>query len=136
MPHTETRDTLSTLFRKLNLYSGAFFLSLILAVAGVVMVFRGITGEGSIDVKAPFMSGTLKTGFVGLVFVFFGVVVSLGTAYFGSRRTQEVIIQIDKLKLTYKNVPYDKLIQLNAMVKDLRRQVQITEDTNATTPKA
>ena len=41
------------------------------------MIYKGIKDEGSIDIKSTFVSGQLKSGFVGVVLIFLSSVITI-----------------------------------------------------------
>lgn len=53
--------------------------ALVLAISGCFMISVGLTDEGMIDVKTPFITGQIKTGFVGMLLVFCSVVCVVAT---------------------------------------------------------
>ena len=65
------------ILRKLNVKAVAMLNSFLLALFGTIMIFMGIKDQGMIDLKAPFISGHAKSGFVGILLVFFPVVIAI-----------------------------------------------------------
>ena len=60
---------------RVNVRAGAMFFAIVLAIAGICMVYDGIRGAGSIDFKTVFGEGKLKSGHVGILVLFIGSII-------------------------------------------------------------
>lgn len=70
----------------------ACFMGALLIISGVIMAFKGYTSTGTIDIKSALVSGKIKTGSLGLLFVFFGVILLL-FALWRRRETKPIFKQ-------------------------------------------
>lgn len=75
----------SPIIRKLNVRCGLISLSLILMISGICFVGLEIKDNGSVDIKAPFITGTVKSGLVGITLLFFSVILCGLAAFISSR---------------------------------------------------
>jgi hypothetical protein len=76
--------------RKANPKASAMLIAFGLMLAGSVMIFREIKDEGAIDIKAPFITGKAKSGFVGVILVFGSITVCVATLHY---RVKELAIR-------------------------------------------
>lgn len=65
-----------------------------LIVCGTIMVFRGITLTGTIDIKSALISGKIETGCIGLLFSFLGVVLLVFAVR--TRRTVKTVFSVQE----------------------------------------
>jgi hypothetical protein len=65
-----------SLARKLNVRSAALMIAAMMVLFGCLMVKQGLRDDGAIDIRSPFLSGQVKSGFVGVLLVFMGMVIT------------------------------------------------------------
>jgi hypothetical protein len=74
--------TKASILRKLNAKAFAMFGALLLICTGSFMIFKGIKDQGSIDLKAPFLTGKVESGFVGITLIVAAVFIILAVLYY------------------------------------------------------
>lgn len=75
-PPSETRRGFwSHVVTRVNSRSLSMLLASFLVVSGVVMVMFNFRDEGDIDITSPFLTGHVRSGHVGVLFLVFGVLV-------------------------------------------------------------
>ena len=74
---------------RLDAKAATLLLALILAIAGIDMIYSGIRDEGYIDVKIVFGEGKLKTGFVGALVLFMAFFLALACVIARAKAKQE-----------------------------------------------
>jgi hypothetical protein len=114
-----TNIYIRTLLKKINSRAVAMLIAVILAVSGIVMIFNQITDQGMIDIKSPVLSGKLTSGFVGMFLIFFSVLISAITLKTSICTNQEVTIKNGKNEISYKNIPFDKVLEFNELIKGM-----------------
>src|SRR5262245_50421730 len=75
------KETTETLLRKINTKAFAMNGALLLIIAGIFMILKGIKDQGSIDLKAPFLTGKVESGFVGISLIVASVFIIIGTLH-------------------------------------------------------
>ena len=74
------------LLAKVNPKSIAMTIALILSILGCIMIFMGIKDDGLIDVTTPFITGKVKSGFIGISLLFISLISIIAVLYY---RTKE-----------------------------------------------
>jgi len=74
-------ELLRYILNRLNVKAIAMLICVLLVIGGGLMIFTGIKDDGFIDVKSPFLTGQVKSGFVGVMLIFCAVVVLVGSLY-------------------------------------------------------
>ena len=113
--------TIKNILRKINDRMIAIVVALLLAVSGIIMIFKQIADNGFIDIKSPFLSGKVQTGFVGVSLIFFTVIIIAILFRKTEEKDQEMSITVGELKVSYKNMGYEKVLELNSLIADLNR---------------
>jgi hypothetical protein len=78
------------LLRKANPKAFAMVFAFGLLLTGAAMIFQGIKDEGAIDIKAAFITGQVKSGFVGVLLIFGSIIVCVATLHY---RVKELATQ-------------------------------------------
>lgn len=75
----------STLLNKLaSTKAAGMAIALILTLCGALMIFQNIRDEGFIDIKTPFITGHAKSGFVGVLLITAGLIITVSTILSGA----------------------------------------------------
>ena len=69
-------------FQKLNVKALAMVCALLLICAGIFMIFKEIKDQGQIDLKAPFLTGKVESGFVGISLIVVSMFVIVATLHY------------------------------------------------------
>ncbi|MDK9708829.1 MAG: hypothetical protein OEL83_17440 [Desulforhopalus sp.] len=115
--------TLKNLIRKISDRMLAVIVCIILSVSGVVMIFKQIGDSGHIDITSPFLSGKIQTGLVGVSLIFFTVIIFAIIFRKTDEKDQEMTITIGELNVSYKNMGYEKVLELNKLIADLNTKL-------------
>jgi len=114
-------DAIDNWRAKLNTRAGSMLGALILLCSGVYMCFSDLSAKGAIDLKAAFIEGKIETGSLGLMTIFFGVVIILALNLNKPYKDQEVKLIINGNEISGKGLSYRKL-------KELINSASFTED--------
>lgn len=92
-----------------------------MAVAGLVMIFIGTKGEGSIDLKAPFLEGKLQSGSVGILLIFFSIFIIVGCLFF--RYKDKIEIKVGDVEMKVDGfLGEDRLKCLTEQIRELSKE--------------
>ena len=70
--------------------AAVLIVALLTCVAGITMVFMQIKDAGTVDLRTPFLDGTVKSGFVGISLIFLSIVLSIFSLVVVARRDMEI----------------------------------------------
>ena len=88
------------IFDRFNAKSVSYFIAFVLAVTGIYMAITGIYGEGEVNITTALLSGKIKTGSLGLIFTFLGVIIVLILAL-RSNKKYKICIKKNDLEITW-----------------------------------
>ena len=92
----------SFLSKKVNVRGISMLIALVIAISGSVMIYKGIKDEGAIDIKSPFVSGQLRSGFVGVVLIFLASAICItGLMTRGERPRQKIKLRKGDMELEW-----------------------------------
>jgi hypothetical protein len=99
---------------KLNTRAGSVLCAFVLICAGIYMCFSGLTATGSIDLKAALFEGQVKTGSLGILSMFLGVVIILTLNVTGTKPYdgQEIKLIVNGSEIVGKGLSFRKLREL------------------------
>jgi hypothetical protein len=76
---------ISSVFNKLaSTKAAGMCVAFLLTLGGCLMIFQNIRDDGFIDVKTPFITGQAKSGFVGVLLIVAGLVVTISAILSGA----------------------------------------------------
>lgn len=101
----------------------AMSMAAIMVISGVVMIFIGTQEGGSIDLKAPFIEGKIKSGSAGILLIFMSLFTILSCFFF--RYKDKIEIKFGKVELkTDGFLGEDRLKVLISQMKNLNMEVE------------
>lgn len=86
---------------KLNAQSVLLFLAAVLLVAGVIFIHRGVKDDGAVDLTTPFITGKLRSGFVGITLLFLALPLCGWAAWICVKNKTELTATKGDISFTY-----------------------------------
>ena len=101
----------------------AMCIAAIMVIAGIAMVFIGTQGEGSIDLKAPFLEGKLQSGSVGVLLIFLAIVIIIACFFF--RYKDKIEIKVGDVEMKVDGfLGEDRLKVFTSQIRGLYQETQ------------
>lgn len=123
----KTESFTEIFLNKINTRACSMLAALIMILGGVYMCFKDLTANGKIDLKAAVLQGQIETGSLGIMAMFWGVIVILVLNYRSQPyKGQEVQININGSQITAKGLSYRKLKEIVSVAtnKELESEIQ------------
>jgi hypothetical protein len=92
------------------------------------MCLLDIRAKGAIDIKAAFIQGKIETGSLGLMAIFFGVLIVLALNLNKPYSGQEIKIVVEGKEITGKGLSYRKMRELIATISKKEEERDINKD--------
>jgi len=64
---------------RINVKSVSLLVAILMIMSGIFMIMLGIKDDGFVDIKSALVNGQIKSGFVGVILVFFGTLIVMTT---------------------------------------------------------
>lgn len=109
------------LLTKFNTRAFSMLTAIMLTVGGIAMCFSQLNQTGEINIKAAFVEGKIQTGSLGLMTVFFGVMIVLAMNLNRPYKGQEIRILLDGKEVSGKGLSYRKVRELMAVITEAEK---------------
>ncbi|MBA3569721.1 MAG: hypothetical protein H0W28_10315 [Pyrinomonadaceae bacterium] len=123
---------------RFNAKAAAMLIALLLACGGIAMIFLGIKETGTLDVKTPFLTGELRSGFVGLFLILIGMLLAIFSCFVKKPR-HKVTLKRGDIEVQWEGVMYSfvelrefqmLINRLDLPVKRIERETQPNSSLN------
>ena len=113
---------------RFNAKAAAMLIAFLLACGGIAMIFLGIRETGSLNVKTPFLTGELKSGFVGLFLILIGVLLAIFSCFVKKPR-HKVTVKRGDIEVQWEGVMYSfvELREFQMLINRLQLPVKTVE---------